>query len=698
MHAKRLFLPLMTIVGAAFAVSAAEPIDRHALVARHNIAWDDPRGQIPLGNGEFCFNVDGTGLQTFGGNTMSHWGWHSFPLPEGVTPDQIPTTGTFQKGRSTGLDVIPKEKAAIGRWMYDNPHSFDLGRLRLVKAGGATLTLEDIQALTRTLDLWSGTQTATFKIGGQLVRVTTCVHPDFDQIAVRIESPLVAGGELEVALDFSYPSVARNSPWLGDFARIEDNRTTLSRPNDRRADFLREVDAVTYHVALTWAADCDLKSPAAAKDHAWRLVAETGASSLEFVCAFSTAPAAASLPDLDATRQASAAHWTRFWTTGGAIDLSGSTNPRWQELERRIVLSQYLTAVQSAGSYPPAETGLMGIDPWRGQFHMEMVWWHLAHYALWDRWEMADRALECYQRFIPAARALAEQLGYKGLKWPKSVGPEGRSAPWTGNQALLWKQPHPIFFAELDYRLHPTRTTLEKWSMIIQGTAEHMADYPTRDDQTGIYHLDPVMPPSEQGLTRDPVFDLAYWRWGLDQAQVWRERMGLAREPRWDEIRRHLAPLPEDEGVFIHSAEWKDTYTKWAWEHPDPIGVFGMLPPIEGVDRDTAHRTLLKVWHTWEWKRCWGWDFPWMAMAAARAGEPKLAVDALLKDASTKNRYDERGVCLGGPCPYLPGNGGLLYAVAMMAAGWDGAPAKNAPGFPADGSWTVRWEGLKPAP
>ena len=38
------------------------------------------------------------------------------------------------------------------------------------------------------------------------------------------------------------------------------------------------------------------------------------------------------------------------------------------------------------------------------------------------------------------------------------------------------------------------------------------------------------------------------------------------------------------------------------------------------------------------------------------------------------------------------------YAVAMMSAGWDGAPHRNAPGFPNDGMWTVKWEGLKPAP
>jgi hypothetical protein len=47
---------------------------------------------------------------------------------------------------------------------------------------------------------------------------------------------------------------------------------------------------------------------------------------------------------------------------------------------------------------------------------------------------------------------------------------------------------------------------------------------------------------------------------------------------------------------------------------------------------------------------------------------------------------------------YLPGNGGLLYAVALIAAGWDGAPARHAPGFPDDGQWNVRWEGLRAAP
>ena len=46
---------------------------------------------------------------------------------------------------------------------------------------------------------------------------------------------------------------------------------------------------------------------------------------------------------------------------------------------------------------------------------------------------------------------------------------------------------------------------------------------------------------------------------------------------------------------------------------------------------------------------------------------------------------------------YLPGNGGVLNAVAMMCTGTD-ADKKINPGFPQDGTWKVKWEGLKKMP
>ena len=97
----------------------------------------------------------------------------------------------------------------------------------------------------------------------------------------------------------------------------------------------------------------------------------------------------------------------------------------------------------------------------------------------------------------------------------------------------------------------------------------------------------------------------------------------------------------------------------------------------------------------WQWDKTWGWDYPLTAMTAARLGETNIAMDALLMN-TEKNRYLPNGhnwQRANLPC-YLPGNGGLLYAIAMMAGGWRDAPNKHAPGFPDDGSWKVQVENL----
>lgn len=61
-----------------------------------------------------------------------------------------------------------------------------------------------------------------------------------------------------------------------------------------------------------------------------------------------------------------AAYWRDFWRSGAAVDFSGSTNPRAAELERRVVLSQYLTAVNCSGTTPPQEAGLI-TNSWQGK-------------------------------------------------------------------------------------------------------------------------------------------------------------------------------------------------------------------------------------------------------------------------------------------------------------------------------------------
>jgi hypothetical protein len=91
-----------------------------------------------------------------------------------------------------------------------------------------------------------------------------------------------------------------------------------------------------------------------------------------------------------------------------------------------------------------------------------------------------------------------------------------------------------------------------------------------------------------------------------------------------------------------------------------------------------------------------GWDFPMMAMATARSGNPERAVDLLLHS-SKGFQFDEHGLATGGTFPYFPSNGALLTTVAMMAAGWDGSKGKS-PGFPENGNWIVRCENFNRMP
>jgi len=131
------------------------PIDRHALVARHNIDWPNLVGEIPLGNGNFAFNADGTGLETVGGNTMCHWCWHSFPLPPGVTKDQIRPWGTPDHGRMT-RPLTTRDPGPLADWEYMNPQPLNLGRIGFINAAGERLAASDVQVDSRHLELWTG--------------------------------------------------------------------------------------------------------------------------------------------------------------------------------------------------------------------------------------------------------------------------------------------------------------------------------------------------------------------------------------------------------------------------------------------------------------------------------------------------------------------------------------------------------------
>ena len=430
---------------------------------------------------------------------------------------------------------------------------------------------------------------------------------------------------------------------------------------------------------------------------------------------------------LDQELKAVIKSWNSWWQEGAFVDFSQCTDPRAKELERRVILSQYLTQVNCANNLPPQETGLT-YNSWFGRPHLEMAWWHMVDFALWNRPKVVSTVLDWYNRAAyPEAKKIAERQGFKGVRWMKMTDPWAGEAPSNTGSFLIWQQPHYIYMAEELYRANPSAETLKKYAKQVEETATFMADFVSYDANTKKYYLQGSTAMQEsmsKDFSYNHPFELAYWQYGLSVANQWRERMGKARNAQWDRIVSNISPLPQTkDGIYIAGLPKGETdrlnrfdpfdtvgsgakpvvstetfAEKCRNDHPAVLGPFGMLPTFS-INNNTAiaKNTLNWVMHNWNWATTWGWDYGMTAMAAARLGQPETALNALLID-TQKNTYLPQGHNFQTDDRlriYLPGNGALLTAVAMMCAGWDGCPQVSNPGFPQDGTWNVRWEGLQ---
>jgi hypothetical protein len=672
---RRAFLGAVPVALTAQSVSSTA-LNRRDIVSRHNptLHGIDPRSPLSVGNGEFAFTADPTGLQTFPQPyethmplcTQSQWGWHTAPNTTGKGPADLRLAEFDTFGRKVGYPASSEGQKPLFDWLRENPHRLHLGRI-----GFAIEKPEDVRFVQQTLDLWSGTLHSEFEWRGQKITVETCAHPTADMISVRIQ------GRVPVVVEFPYGSSAMDA---ADWTHPDKHSTRQQQANPNFLQLDRTVDTDSYSVSIAWSGT----AAAMKQESAHRFVLTPASDRLAFCCAFQRN--GHTTGDPTATFTAAEKHWSAFWTSGAAIDLSAASDPRARELERRIVLSQYLTAIQCAGSMPPQETGLT-CNSWYGKFHLEMHYWHAAHFASWGRPALLERSLAWYNAILPSSREKARQQGYAGARWPKMTAPDGRDSPSPIGPLLIWQQPHPIAMAELIYAAHPNRDTLARYRDIVFESAEFMAGYAHYDPKSARYVLGPPVIPAQENHppreTWNPTFELEYWDYALGIAQRWRERAGLAREPKWDELRVKLSALPVKDGVYLAHENCPQTFTERNRDHPSMLGALGVLPGRK-VDRETMRRTLKKVFAEWKWADTWGWDFPMVAMTAASLKEPALAIDALSMD-TPKNTWLPNGHnWQRANLPlYLPGNGGLLLAIAHMVR-------ENA--FPRN--WNIKHEGF----
>src|SRR5690606_39087228 len=130
----------------------------------------------------------------------------------------------------------------------------------------------------------------------------------------------------------------------------------------------------------------------------------------------------------------------------------------------------------------------------------------------------------------------------------------------------------------------------------------------------------------------NPTFELAYWREGLRIASLWRSRLEKAAVPEWEKMIASLAPLPQRDGKYVAIESIPDTFhnIESRQDHPSMLAAYGLLNDPK-VDSKIMQATLDAVLTTWDWKsKIWGWDYPLIAMTAARLQRPQTAVDTLL--------------------------------------------------------------------
>lgn len=714
------------------AIMGKASIDRRGLVSRHDPVYggnvsESREAPLSVGNGAFCFTADFTGLQTFAEEraafplcTMAEWGWHRYAdAPADDSGLRLEPFDTWS--RNVGYAVSDAGQEALFKGLRHNAHKFNLARI-----GFDTGSFVWVPVRQR-LSLWEGVLYSLFSLNGEKVAVETFAAPDEDTLHVRVISPLVRTGTLKAVIAFPYGSHQKAA---GTFAAPHLHTTSIVQnrmEHDRRLVLRRVMDTTVYGVTVTLGEGMSVSF-----DGSHTLTLAGGAAGVfTFAVRFETGGPALSnggrngayngvsentpgesrrnlsgLSDLSGfteARAACTAFWARYWNEGGAVDLSGSTDSRAGELERRIVLSQYLTAIQSRGALIPAETGLT-MNSWYGKFHLEMHYWHTGHFALWGRAAELKKSLALYKRFLPRAREIAASQGYRGARWPKMCDDTGYNTPSSIAVLLVWQQPHPLFLAELCYRANPfdKETLLHEYRDVIAETAAFMFDFLHWDG--GRYVLGPPLIPVQERFdpraVLNPAFETAYFRWGLRQANIWLTRLGESPRTDWALAASKLAPPAVKDGLYLAHEHCPETFTRQLFltDHPSMLMMKGVLPGGSAefpIDDTVMNATLDRVLGDWDRQSLWGWDFPMMAMTACRLGRREDAVRLLLLG-SPKNTYLSNGhnqQTGSDDLPlYLPGNGGLLMATAMMTAGFDGSGPL--PGFPSDGHWQVRYEDI----
>ena len=353
--------------------------------------------------------------------TLSDWGWHSSPYQGRSPFDLFQYTDfQVSSGRNVPYPLNQQQPGGAWLRSNPHRLDLIQVALRKLSAPSTPLVPADLDlgaGAVQELNPWTGELSSNFTTGGGSVSyfARTAMMMDLDVISWKLQwqqslsqkdetKPNTASAPLVIRVAFPYGSEQSNGPGH-DWTEDSKHSTTVVKSTADSALLKRVLDYDSYEVlcrwsdaSYTWTQDGPhaflLQPRSAAFISSSHDGSDTESSSIELSCLLSppgarypidpsadwlmqkhsqtTALLAGAISTSASDRQggqavpllplynevaaAAAESWSKFWLSGAFVDL-GKDDPRAVELERRVVLSQYLTRSQSAGSLPPQETG-----------------------------------------------------------------------------------------------------------------------------------------------------------------------------------------------------------------------------------------------------------------------------------------------------------------------------------------------------
>lgn len=580
---------------------------------------------LTIGNGNFAFTCDITGLQTF------YEAYSTIPLCTMTNlvwgkqkgKGDLPLKGYLKASSNTIVYYMTDTKAATYENYRDDWFKFDLFKLAFFYKN-KKLDKTKITKISQHLSLYDGYITSEFLYEGELVYVKTKIPQKHNTLHLSIKTKLKG---LQVRLYFLVPS----SNMQGALPKEEEQ---YSIKEDR---IIRKTGCVEYELYY--------KTNMAQENLSFACLEESNLS--------------ISLDN----------DFKDDFAMNEYFDQAKSIDTKDEELNRRMVLSLYLLKVNTLGIYPPAETGLT-CNSWYGKFHLEMHLWHHLGIVRFGLYEYVLPSIRWYLTLLESAKKRAEEQGYSGIRFPKMTDPRGVDTPSNIGCLLIWQMPHLFILLDEIRKLDAKAINLKEYFPLLLGLIEFMSSFFYWKE--GAYHLDSPLIPANENVEYDcdtPIFEECYILHTFTIFLDWVEEYSLSYDTsRLQDILKQYVPLEIQDGCYEAFVGCRTTYTEYNHDHPMMVGMYSYFESSI-VNPEIIKNTLDKILSCWCMEDTWGWDFPMLSMVANRLKDKALAIK-ILKMKAWKNGYIYNGHNPQLPKKnlpvYLPGNGAFLLAITHL--------------------------------